>query len=762
MASTSLGRLYVDLMMKTGSFETDAGRAAKIAKQRAQEIDRAFTGAMSSAGKSVLAFAGGLVAGFAVVDTASRAFFDSIAQADKLDELSARLGVSTEKLSGWGYAAKLTGSDLDQLAGALPKVSKLLAEAGDETSAAGKLFGKLGIEVEDAAGKLRDVEDVLPEIMDRFKALNDDTREQALAMDLFGKSGAEMLEFLNLGSEGLQTYESRAAALGIVLSGDVTGAAAKFNDQLDNLKAASQGFATQVSAALLPEMTKLVLAATEFVKEGDNAVVTARSIGSAFGFAVDGVTMAGDVFRTAGHSIAGLALQVQGLLDAYTGFATLDWSKMKSGMRELATGREVTARAMFLGTDLDGNSLVRYGQPAKDDRPVNAGARAGRQRRGGGAPMMMADPFVPRLGLGDDKEKPKGAARAAGLSAEAKAAQELQRAYEALNASQNERLAMLEEEIRTGDQASKLFQLNYDLENGQLAKLTPALKEVLRVGAEREDQMRAELELQREQDKASKVADEKYERTVAWLKEETAALSLSNLQLEIRNNLQTAGIMDPNSARGQEIADLTKNLDGLQQTTALMDEFRDIGYDALVQLPNDAAGAWKSFLDDLEAMITRFAAKKIMEQLFGAAGTNGQGTSGGDLLGSAMEWLNNSGQRSSSSGGTGGAGIDKWISAIGSWFGGGRANGGPVLGGKLYEVNEGGWPEMLRIQNKQMLMMPPGVSGMVTPMRGNAAGGRGGSVVIHQHINGRATRQTAEQAARESGRAASRGLRRTR
>ena len=37
----SLGQLTVDLALKTGSFETDAGRAAKIAEKRAKEIDAA-------------------------------------------------------------------------------------------------------------------------------------------------------------------------------------------------------------------------------------------------------------------------------------------------------------------------------------------------------------------------------------------------------------------------------------------------------------------------------------------------------------------------------------------------------------------------------------------------------------------------------------------------------------------------------------------------------------------------------------------------
>lgn len=43
----SLGRLVVDLLLKTGSFESDMGRASKTAKKRMKEIEQSA----STAGK---------------------------------------------------------------------------------------------------------------------------------------------------------------------------------------------------------------------------------------------------------------------------------------------------------------------------------------------------------------------------------------------------------------------------------------------------------------------------------------------------------------------------------------------------------------------------------------------------------------------------------------------------------------------------------------------------------------------------------------
>jgi len=68
-------------------------------------------------------------------------------------------------------------------------------------------------------------------------------------------------------------------------------------------------------------------------------------------------------------------------------------------------------------------------------------------------------------------------------------------------------------------------------------------------------------------------------------------------------------------------------------------------------------------------------------------------------------------------GGTG----DGWIGAAASWagsfFGGGKAIGGPVMAGKLYEVGENNRPETFMSGGKQYLI--PGNSGAVSPGAGS-------------------------------------------
>lgn len=77
--------------------------------------------------------------------------------------------------------------------------------------------------------------------------------------------------------------------------------------------------------------------------------------------------------------------------------------------------------------------------------------------------------------------------------------------------------------------------------------------------------------------------------------------------------------------------------------------------------------------------------------------------------------------------GSGGAGLG----LLAGIFGGGRASGGSVAAGTMYEVAEGGRPELLRVGSRTMLMMGS-ESGYVTPAA-SGAGAAGASPIV-QHI----------------------------
>lgn len=119
-----------------------------------------------------------------------------------------------------------------------------------------------------------------------------------------------------------------------------------------------------------------------------------------------------------------------------------------------------------------------------------------------------------------------------------------------------------------------------------------------------------------------------------------------------------------------------------------------------------------SIINDMIKMEVRVLASQILTSIFGGA-TSGSGTFY-SLGGSASSYagLNN---------GTYGGGVS---------LAGGRANGGPVGAGKLYEVAEGGKPELLTSGTHTYLMMGS-KDGKVSPaVSGGSASGGGGNVYL--------------------------------
>lgn len=125
-----------------------------------------------------------------------------------------------------------------------------------------------------------------------------------------------------------------------------------------------------------------------------------------------------------------------------------------------------------------------------------------------------------------------------------------------------------------------------------------------------------------------------------------------------------------------------------------------------------------------------------------------------ETITSSIRGMASSNQSASASGGAS-SGID-WAGLIGSFFGGGRASGGPVRKGRLYEVGERG-PELLQSGGRNFMI--PGRDGYVQP--NGAMPPVGGDLYQNIYLQGRIDRRSADQLAAESMRRQNLSRRRT-
>jgi hypothetical protein len=162
--------------------------------------------------------------------------------ADSMDELSKRTGIAVETLSSLSNTAALAGSSQEELGSALIRLNKSIAEAASGSKEQALAFSGLGVSVQDAEGKIRSTTDVLADIADAFSRVDDGAVKTQYQMALFGKSGANLNEFLSKGSAGIKEF-------GASMSTEFADQSATFNDRLSWL---SQQIQKKIGEKALP------------------------------------------------------------------------------------------------------------------------------------------------------------------------------------------------------------------------------------------------------------------------------------------------------------------------------------------------------------------------------------------------------------------------------------------------------------------------------------------------------------------------------
>ncbi len=203
------------------------------------------------------------IAGVVVAITAGvtymvQAFTKTVQIGAQLYEMSQKTGIAVEKLSLLRYVADQTGTSMESLEKATGFFAKNIMNAADGGSQQAEYFKKLGINIRDTNGNFKDTDVLMLEVADRFKGMPDGVTKTALAMNLFGRSGKDMIPMLNEGSAGIQKMMARADALGLSFSKDGAAAAHEFEQKLKDLKSSSEGTAVSIGQKLLPAVIALL------------------------------------------------------------------------------------------------------------------------------------------------------------------------------------------------------------------------------------------------------------------------------------------------------------------------------------------------------------------------------------------------------------------------------------------------------------------------------------------------------------------------
>ena len=191
--------------------------------------------------------------------------------ADDLNTLSKQYRISTKDLQLYGAAAKLVDTDVTSIAKTHVKLTKNMKSALDGSQKQTEAFEKLGIQITDSNGELRDSDTVWQETIAALGKMENETERDALAMTLMGGAAKNLNPLIEDGGE---TYKNVADTMKKYnldfVTQETLDKANEFNDKIDTIKAvgmlALQGLGAELAGVLAPALEKVVGYAGKFAE----------------------------------------------------------------------------------------------------------------------------------------------------------------------------------------------------------------------------------------------------------------------------------------------------------------------------------------------------------------------------------------------------------------------------------------------------------------------------------------------------------------
>lgn len=248
MGEGNLGKLVVQITADLA----DLDKGLKDANSKVQSTSAKIEQSVKNISNGMLVVGGAVTGVFGLMVKSA------VDYGDQIYEVSQRTGVAVETLSRLKYVAEQTESSFEAVTTGLRFLNKSLYEASQGQNEYKATFDSLKISVRDTNGNIKDAESVLMELADVFSKSSDEAAKTAMAMQIFGRSGASLIPILNLGSEGIKELSEEAERLGLVLSEKNAKDIDKFSDDMKSLKSAVGGVTLAIGISLMPVLTDFI------------------------------------------------------------------------------------------------------------------------------------------------------------------------------------------------------------------------------------------------------------------------------------------------------------------------------------------------------------------------------------------------------------------------------------------------------------------------------------------------------------------------
>ncbi|MGX2089259.1 hypothetical protein [Xanthomonas axonopodis] len=692
------GSIVVDLLMRTGSFETDTDRASKQVRKFGKDSQTAAADVGAAFGK----IGGAVVGGLAVAGTAILNWTRQLATASGEIERFARLsGTSEQTFQRLAAGASTVGIQQDKLSDIFKdtqdKVGDFLQNGGGELQ---DFFTNIAPKVGLTAKEFRNLSG--PEALGKYYSALEKAGvsqgDMVFYLEAIANDASLLAPLLANNGEGFRKWGDEAERLGVVLDAQTTKSIKELRAQTAEMDLAFQGLKNQVGAELLPQVKEL----TAFLGSDSTKsafVAITQFVGGLTAEMANGVIMMVNYIGRVKELQALQGAAPSAVADASTAGLNEQLGVVSAQRRLVQAVEPESVKKQEQLNDLLRQQLALQREITKRNRPEV------KLLENGALPDDSALVRPAKTATFEYTDKEAG-----------KAAAELQKTYTAMSAELAKQLAL------TG-QNTEYAKVLYELQSGSLKGITGAQAQSLLQLAEIKDVnediaaiygatdekvngylagLERELALHGQIGEAAKVAYDIQRGAFGAVSEQQAWL--------IKSYAMAKDAVDDFAAiygdRSNVIVDHTKVTTdlikeyGLEAARSMQGAFSDFLFDPFEE---GMGGMVKGFAKTIQRMMADLASSQLLKALGNMASVSG----------------------------------NSWIAAIGGAIAGQRAGGGPVAAGGLYEVGEGGRPEMYEAGGKTY-MIPGNQGGRVVPITAGrpvneSAMGMGGNLTLNSN-----------------------------
>ena len=293
------GSIVIDLLMKTGAFETDAKRAEKRMRQLEDNFKKAGI-AMASAGAVA-------ATGLAAIVTAT------VNNANEIAKFSKLANASTTEFQRMAAAVSTVGISQEKLADILKDVNDkvgdfLVTGGGPMKDFFEQVAPKIGLTAE--AFRNLSGPQALQLYVSSMEKAGANQQELTFLMEALANDATLLLPLLKNNSQALNELATSAGNAGAIMDDKTIAAAMRLKETTDQLKFSLTGIQNEISSGLIPELDNLArelrnpetIAAARALASGIVSAFT--SIVSAIRETVNFTRWLGESFAATVHGIA--------------------------------------------------------------------------------------------------------------------------------------------------------------------------------------------------------------------------------------------------------------------------------------------------------------------------------------------------------------------------------------------------------------------------------------------------------------------------